>query len=103
MTLALRPLALVILHGPVLLVGTLPGKLAHCIAPGLDATQPAMGFLVDPALEEDRRGASQSLQAGRALIALPIIAEFSEQADTPLGSSSSRRKPKSKNNGPWLG
>src|SRR6266581_5584106 len=91
MALALGPLALVILLRPGLLVCTLPGKLLQGITPGLDATQPAMRFLVGPALEEDRRGASESLQAACARVSVPIITEFSEHARSETFPGSRQR------------
>ena len=88
MALALGPLALVIFLGPGFLVGTLPSELVQGIAPGLDAAQPTMRFLVRPALEEDWRGASQSLQAASTLIAAAVIAYFGQQSRSKTRSSS---------------
>jgi len=78
MALALGLLALVILPGPGFLVRTLPGKLVQGIAPGLDAPQSAMRFLVRPALEEDGRSPSQSLPTG-ALNLLVVGSNLLEQ------------------------
>src|SRR6266852_506007 len=88
MAFALSPFPLVVLFGPGFLVSALPGKLVQSIAPGLDAAQASMRFLVRPTLEEDRRGASESLQTARALITLPIIPEFSQQARSETCPSS---------------
>ena len=88
MALALGPLALVILLGPGFLVGALPGKVVQGIAPGLDATQPTMRFLVRPALEEDWRSPSESLPTARILIPAAIIAAFSQQTRSETWASS---------------
>src|SRR5260370_14651600 len=88
MAFALGSFALVILPGPGFLESTLPGKLVQGIAPGLDAAQTSMSFLVCPALKEDRRGASECLQTARALITVPIIPKFSQQARSETYSSS---------------
>src|SRR6266568_631157 len=87
MALSLSSFALIILFGPGFLLGTLPGKLLQGIAPGLDAAQPTMRFLVRPALEEDRRGARQGLQAACALIARAVIAHLSQQTRSETRSS----------------
>jgi len=73
MTLPRGSLALVILLGPGFGMGTLPGKLLQGIAPRLDAAQPAMRFLIRPALEEDWRGSRKGLQTAGTLVASPII------------------------------
>src|SRR5258708_35168268 len=91
MALALSSFALIILPGPIFQVGALPGKLLQGIAPGFDAAQPAMRFLVCPALEEDRRGAGERLQAACALIAVPIIAQFSKHARSETFTGSRQR------------
>jgi len=88
MALTLGSLALVILLRPGFLMGTLPGKLVQGIAPGLDAAQPAMRFLVRPALEEDGRGASQGLQAARTVITAAVVAQFGQQSRSKTRSSS---------------
>jgi hypothetical protein len=88
MALAFSPLALVILLGPGDLLRTLPGKLRHRIAPGLDAAQPSMGFLVRPALEEDWRGARKGLKAAGALVARAVITHFGEHARRETGARS---------------
>ncbi len=88
MAFALGSFALVILPGPGFLESTRPAKLVQGIAPGLDAAQPSMSFLVCPALKEDRRGASEGLQTARALITVPIIPKFSQQARSETYSSS---------------
>jgi hypothetical protein len=74
MALALSPLALVILLGPGFLERTLPGELVQRIAPELDSAQAAMGFLIRPALEENRRRASQSLQNAGIRVSAAVIA-----------------------------
>jgi hypothetical protein len=78
MALALGPFALVILLGPGFLVRTLPGKLMQGIAPGFDAAQASMRFLVRPALEQDGRGAGERLPAPGAVIAAAVIAAFGQ-------------------------
>ena len=88
MALAFSPLALVILLGPGFLERTLPGKLLQGIAPGLDAAQPSMGFLVRPALEEDWRGARKGLKAAGALVARAVITHFGEHARRETGARS---------------
>jgi hypothetical protein len=83
MAFAFSSFALIILLGPGFLESTLPGKLLQGIAPGLDATQPSVRFLIRPALKEDWRGASESLQAACTLIAHELRNEplkSSEQA-----------------------
>src|SRR5260370_6030103 len=91
MALAFSPLALVILLGPGFLERTLPGKLKHRIAPGLDAAQPSMGFLVRPALEQDWRGARQVLKAAGAMVARAVITHFGEHARRETGARSRPR------------
>jgi len=76
MAFALGSFALIILPGPGFLKGTRPAKLVQGIAPGLDAAQTPMSFLVRPALKENRRGASEGLQAACALIAAAVIAHL---------------------------
>jgi hypothetical protein len=58
------------------------------IAPGLNATQPAMRFLIHPALEEDRRGAGKRLPAPGAVIAAAVITAFGQQARSETFASS---------------
>ena len=88
MALALGSFALIILLGPGFLKSTLPSKLLQGAAPGLDAAQASMRFLVRPALEEDGRGAGESLQAAGAVVAIPIITQFSQQARRETFASS---------------
>ncbi len=91
MALALGSFALVIVLRPGFLVRTLPGKLLQGIAPGLDAAQAAMRFLIRPALEEDWRGSRKGLQTAGALVASPIIPQFSQQARSETGKGSRQR------------
>src|SRR5579885_682913 len=88
MALAFGSLALIIRFGPGFLLRTLPGKLMQGIAPGLDTAQPTVSFLIRPALEEDRGGASQGLQTAGALIAAAILAQFRQQSRSETGSGS---------------
>ena len=88
MALALDPLALVILLGPGFLVGTLPGELVQGIAPGLDATQPPMRFLIRPALEENGRGSREGLQTAGTVVAAAVVAHFGQQSRSETRPSS---------------
>src|SRR5579884_402899 len=88
MTLALSSLALVIVPGPGFGLGTLPGKLLQGIAPGLDTAQPSMCFLICPALEQDRRGTSEGLQATGTVITIPIFAHLRQQTRSETLASS---------------
>src|SRR5258708_11604822 len=82
MAFAFGSFALIVLLGPGFLARTFPGKLLQGIAPGLDAAQPSMGFLIRPALEEDRRGASERLQARCTLLAAPVLPHFGHPPGT---------------------
>ena len=83
MTFAFSALALVILHGPRLALGGLPGKLVQRIAQRFDAAQTAMRLGVHPALKQHRGGSSQRLQTAGILIALAIITDFRQQSRGP--------------------
>src|SRR6266516_7847436 len=67
MTFAFSALALVILHGPRLALGRLPGKLMHRIAQRFNTAHPPMRFGIHPALEQHGRGSSQRLQTAGIL------------------------------------
>src|SRR5215469_13149831 len=88
MTLALGPLALVKLLRPRFLERALPSELLQDIAPGLDTRHPAMGLLVRPALEENRRCASQRLQTTGISISAAVIAHFGQQSRSKTCTSS---------------
>ena len=72
--------ATVVLQSPGFAHGRLPGELVQCIAQRFDAGVASMNPAVGSTLEDDRRGASQRLQAGRISIALAIITKFGQQA-----------------------
>src|SRR5712691_7979520 len=65
---------------PGFLLGTLPSKGMQSIAQGFDTPLTTMWFGGGAALKQDRRRATECLQAGCRLIARGIIANFSEQA-----------------------
>src|SRR5215468_2686515 len=92
MTLAFSSFAPVVLPGPGFPSPTAVSKLIKRVAPGLNAAQSSMGFLVRPALVENRRGASKSLQAAGALIAVPVVTHFRQQARSETCSSSRQRQ-----------
>ena len=80
MAFALGSLAQIVVSGPALLLGRLPGKLVQGVAQGFDAAQPPVRFGVVATLKEDRRRPGQGLQARRVGIACALIADFGEQA-----------------------
>ena len=80
MAFALSSLALIVVGGPALLLGRLPGKLVQGVTQRFDAAQPPVRFSVVAALKEDWRRPGQGLQAPRVGIACALIADFSEQA-----------------------
>src|SRR6266849_8902448 len=76
---ALRSFALIVVLGPRFTLGALPRKLMQGVAQRFDATQPAMSFGIHATLIEDRRGASQCLQAVGIEVSLTIIPNLSQQ------------------------
>jgi hypothetical protein len=80
MALAFGSFALVVVQGPGLTQGGLPGKLLQGIPQGLDTGRAAMCFGIGTALKQDRRGARQRLQAGGTGIAAPIVSNFCQQS-----------------------
>lgn len=92
MTLALSSFPLVVLRGPGFPPPAPIGKLEKRIAPGLNASQPSMGFLVHPALIEDWRGPVQSLQTTGTGVSVPVVPHFSQQARSETRTSSWQRQ-----------
>lgn len=80
MALAFVALALIVVPGPRLALGALPGELLQGVAQWFDTAQPPMGFGVLATLKEDRRGSAHRLDTGGSGIAVAIIADFREQA-----------------------
>ena len=79
LTLALFAFALLGGQGPGLLLGGLPSKLLQHIAQRFDAGVAFVRFGVVPTCLRHRRGAGQSLDAGRIGVACAIIAPFCQQ------------------------
>src|SRR5215469_9612248 len=79
MAFPLAAFALIIGLGPRFLLRALPGEGMQGIAQRFDASQATMRLGVGPALKQDRRGASQRLQAGSTRIAAGIVANFGKQ------------------------
>src|SRR5450755_120734 len=73
------PFALIILFCPAFQARTVKSKLVQSISQRFDTAQATMSFGIHPALEEDRRGSCQGLQAGCRLVAMTIITDFGEQ------------------------
>jgi hypothetical protein len=80
MTLAFSSLALVVVPGPRLALGRLPGKLLQRITQGFDTAQTSMRLGVHPALIEDGRGSPQRLQAAGIAVAASIIPDLGQQS-----------------------
>src|SRR5260221_13380441 len=79
MTLAFSSFPLVVLPGPGFPPPAPVGKLVKRIAPGLTTSQPSMGFLVHPALIEDRRCTSGRLQTAGTRGSVPVFAQCRQQ------------------------
>ena len=84
MAFAFSSFALVVVSGPRLTLGRLPGKLKKSIAQGFDATQASMGLRIHPALIEHWRGSPQSLQAASIPVARAIIPDFSQESRSQM-------------------
>ena len=80
MAFAFGSLALVIVSGPRLAQGGLPGKLMQRVAQRFDAAKASMGLGIHPALKQHGRGSTQRLQAACVLIAQAIISNFRQES-----------------------
>lgn len=92
MALAFSSFALVVFPSPGFPSPTAISKLEKRVAPGLDATQTAMGLLVSSALVEDWRGSCEGLPTARAQVAISVVARFSQQTRSEACSSSRQRQ-----------
>jgi hypothetical protein len=80
MAFPLSSLALIVVSGPALLLGRLPGKLVQGVAQRFDTAQPSVRFGVVATLKQDGRRPSERLQARCVSIACAFIPDFGQQA-----------------------
>lgn len=88
MTFPFLALALIVLQGPRLRLGRLPGKLVQRVAQRFYTRVAPMNSGVGSALEDHRRRASQRLQFRSIGVALPIIPNFCQQPSRPFTKKS---------------
>ena len=93
MAFALCSLAEVLVSGPRFTLCALPSELMQSIPQGFDTAQATMRFGVGPALKQDGRGSTQSLQEAFILVAASIIADFGKPPrGQPLAGTRQARK-----------